>query len=238
MGGCPTVGTLACKDTLFCGPLAVNERPVTDTTPCNPEGNDLSGTIVARPNTNALTTAPVPVDCTGTSPGNKTPIVAGVACRIITAGCDKNGPQNGTVCSSNDWSPTLGAASILAGDPRAITVIITAPSDLAKNNSGQIIPIENFAVFYVTGWAGKGNGNKNPSCNSYTAVPHGGAMDAENVNECPDGSLDSGGKKGCADTLSETIWGHWIKYTNPGAISSGQPCNTAAFGDCTPVLTR
>jgi hypothetical protein len=238
MGGCPTVGTAACNSALFCAPLAINERPVTDTTPCNPEGNDLSGTIVARPNTNTLTSGPVPVDCTGTGPGNKVPIVAGVACRIITAGCTKNGNPNGTQCSSNNWSPTEGASSIPAGDPRAITVIITAPSDLARNNSGQIIPIENFAVFYVTGWAGKGNGANNPSCNSYTAVPPGAAMDAENVNECPDGTLSTGGKKGCANNLSETIWGHWIKYTNPGAISSGAPCNPAAFGDCTPVLTR
>ncbi len=239
MGGCPTVGTAACNDTLFCAPLAINERPVSNPAPCNPEGNDLSGTVVARPNTNTLTGAPVPVDCTGTSPGNKTPIVAGVACRIITAGCANNGQPNGHVCASNNWSPTEGAASIPAGDPRAITVIITAPSDLARNNSGQIIPIENFAVFYVTGWAGKGNGAKNPDCNSgYTAVPPGASMDAEHVNECPDGSLDQGGKKGCADTLSETIWGHWIKYTDVGAISSGSPCNLGAFGNCVPVLTR
>jgi hypothetical protein len=239
MSSCPTVGDAAnCNTPLLCAPLAINERPVSDPAPCNPEGNDLSGTVVARPNTNTLTAAPVPVDCTATGPGNKTPIVAGIACRIITAGCTKNGQPNGTVCSSNNWSPTEGAASIPAGDPRAITVIITAPSDLAKNNSGQIIPIENFAVFYVTGWAGKGNGGKNPSCNSYTPVPPGAALNAENVNECPDGSLDSGAKKGCADTLSSTMWGHWIKYTNPGAISSGLPCNPAAFGDCTPVLTR
>ena len=186
MGGCPTVGTAACNEALSCGPLAINERPVSDTTPCAPEGNDLSGTIVTRPNINTLTGAPVPVDCTGTVGGQKTPIVAGVACRIITAGCNANGQPNGNVCASNNWSKTEGAASIPAGDPRAITVIITAPSDLAKNNSGQIIPIENFAVFYVTGWAGNNGGAKNPNCNSgYTAVPQGAAMDAENINECP-----------------------------------------------------
>src|SRR5262249_30660260 len=155
--------------------------PVSNPTPCNPEGNDLSGTIVARPNTNTLTTAPVPVDCTGTVGGQKNPIVAGVACRIIIAGCTQNGQPNGNVCSSNNWSTTQGAASIRAGDPRAITVTITAPSDLAKNNSGQIIPIENFAVFYVTGWAGNNSGSKNPSCNSYAAAPPGAALDAENV---------------------------------------------------------
>jgi hypothetical protein len=244
VGGCPTVGTAGCSEPLACAPLAINERPVTDTTPCNPEGSDLSGTIVARPNTNTLTAAAVPVDCIGTVGGQKNPIVAGVACRIITDGCTKNGQPNGSVCSSDNWSPTEGAASIPAGDPRAITVVITAPSDLARNNSGQIIPIENFAVFYVTGWTGQGNGAKNPSCDSYAPAPLGVAGDAWNGNLCPGApvTLDDGGKGkngSCsANAAGGSIWGYWMKYTDVGAISSGQPCNPAAFGDCTPVLTR
>ena len=233
INGCPVDGSPACGNGGYdtrCAPLAINSRPLSDNAPCNPEGNDLSGTIVPR----TPATPMVPVDCTGTVAGNMPPVITGVACRILTFGCDDKGNPNGTQCASNNWSPTEGAASIPAGDPRAVTMVITAPSDLAKNNSGQIIPIENFAVFYITGWTTQGSA---PACGSYAPTPPGASMDAENANNCPDGTVPKSGN--CNPNPAKgMVWGFWIKYTNPGSISSGQPCALGTFGDCTPVLTR
>ena len=230
INGCPTVGSPSCPFDTRCAPLAINERPVTDTTPCDPEGNDLSGTVIARTATNPL----VAVDCTGTAAGNMPPVVNGLACRIILAGCQlNNGKANGTQCSPNNWSPTQGASSIPGGDPRAMTMVITAPSDLAKNNSGQIIPIENFAVFYITGWTTQGS---NPSCASYAAAPPGTAADAEHLNNCPDGTVPPNGQ--CPGTSKGMVWGFWIKYTDPSASGGGTICSPSAFGNCTPALTR
>ena len=244
ISGCPTVNSPQCPNNEFtsCAPLAINVRPSTNLTPCTPEGNDLSGTVVARTPANPL----VPVDCTGTAAGNMPPVTTGMACRIIIAGCDDQGKPNGNVCSSNNWSNSIGAASVPGDDPRALTLVITAPSDLAKNNSGQIIPIENFAVFYITGWTtngnGNGNGGKTPTCNTYAAPPPGAAADAENVNNCPDGSLPNGNGNGngnnCANVAQGEVWGFWMKYTDPNAIPSGSPCIISAFGNCTPALTR
>ena len=234
INGCPTAGSPACpvgsNGFNSCAPLAINKRPVSDATPCDPEGNDLSGTIVARTTTNI-----VPVDCTGTAAGNSPPVINGLACRVILAGCQlNNGKANGSVCSPNNWSPTEGASSIQGGDPRALTMVITAPSDLAKNNSGQIIPIENFAVFYVTGWTTQQNDA--PGCGSYAAAPPGTAMDAEHLNNCPNGSVPPNGQ--CAGTSKGMVWGFWIKYTDPNANPIGTICNPSAFGNCTPALTR
>ena len=231
--GCPVSGSPACPANEFtsCAPLAINKRPDTDNTPCDPEGNDLSGTIVAR----TTATPMVPVDCTGTAAGNMPPVILGMSCRILVDGCADNGKANGTVCSSNNWSPTLGAASVPANDPRALTMVITAPADLAKSNSGQIIPIENFAVFYITGWTTQGN-DGNP-CGSYAAPPPGAAMDAENVNNCPDGTYPAP-KSGCAGADKGMVWGFWIKYTDPNANPLPTLCNVNAFGNCTPALTR
>jgi hypothetical protein len=229
--GCPTVGSASCPYDTRCAPLAINFRPLSDPAPCNPEGNALSGSVVARTPANPM----VPVDCTGTVAGNMPPVVTGMSCRIFVQGCDDKGKLNGTnQCSSNNWSPTEGAASIPAADPRAVTLVITAPSDLAKNNSGQIIPIENFAVFYITGWSTQGSANP---CGSYAAAPPGASMDAENVNNCPDGTIPNGGGN-CSGVSKGMIWGFWIKYTDVGAISSGSPCNVSAFGNCVPTLTR
>jgi hypothetical protein len=232
INGCPTVGSPDCPNNEFtsCAPLAINKRPDTNNTPCDPEGNQLSGTVVARTAANPM----VPVDCTGTAAGNMPPVILGMSCRVLLAGCDDQGKPNGTVCAPNNWSPTLGAASVPAGDPRALTMVITAPADLAKNNSGQIIPIENFAVFYITGWTTQGN-NGNP-CASYATAPPGVAMDAEHLNNCPDGTVPANGN--CSGTSKGMVWGFWIKYTDPNAIPIGTLCNVNAFGNCTPALTR
>jgi hypothetical protein len=175
----------------------------------------------------------VPVDCTGTAAGNMPPVITGMSCRVLLDGCTDNGKANGTVCAPNNWSPTLGAASIPAGDPRALTMVITAPADLAKNNSGQIIPIQNFAVFYITGWTTQGSANP---CGSYASAPPGVARDAAHSNYCPDGSVPANGK--CNGVGKGMVWGFWMKYTDPNATPDGTPCNVQAFGNCTPALTR
>jgi Putative Flp pilus-assembly TadE/G-like len=231
INNCPTVNTSACANNEFlsCAPLARNERPVSDPS-CNPEGNDLSGTVVARTAADPLQ----PVDCTGTAAGNMPPVIGGISCRVLVDGCDDKGKLlGGTECSSNNWSPTDGASSIPTGDPRALTMVITTPYDLTKNNSGQIIPIQDFATFYITGWTTQGN---NPSCGSYAAPPDGVASDAELHNNCPDGTVPPNGN--CSGVSKGMVWGYWMKYTDVGGIPSGEACKLDTFGNCVPALTR
>jgi Putative Flp pilus-assembly TadE/G-like len=236
--GCPTVGTSACSNFDFCAPLLENDRA---NSACTPAGNSVGGTFVAR-----TATAPmVPVDCVSPTGGQRPPSMQGIACRVILAfggattqdipGCVKTGNPKNTVCSSNNWSPTTGSASVPGDDPRAMTMIITAPADLNSNN-GPPVPIETFATFYVTGWSTIGGV---PGCDNYAAAPPGVASDAVHVNECSDGSLPNNGGK-CPGNQGQTggeIWGYWIKYSTQG-IPGPTNCDSKIFGICVPALTR
>jgi hypothetical protein len=215
--GCPTVGTAACTNLDFCAPLALNLRADV----CTPAGNQLGPIFEARTTTNGA-----PVDCIQTVGGTKSPLPQGIACRIITnatpdpqQGCNlPNGNNN--ICSSNNWSNTKGGEFISGDDPRAMTMVISAPEDLNKNN--EVVPIHNFGVFYVVGWDTKGAMSKY-NCDSYTAAPD---PSVENSNYA-----FSGAKQG-------EVFGYWIKDTIPDAIPSGTACDPALFGACTPALTR
>jgi hypothetical protein len=130
------------------------------------------------------------------------------------------------VCSPNHWpeySANPTTYSFPLNDPRAITLIITSPADLSAD---VIVPIRNFATFYVTGWDNKGNianCNLPPPGNPLGPPPYG--------NEPFPGT-------GRNNTQNGAIWGHWIAGTDPNAGGSGTFCNPTSFGICTPVLSR
>jgi hypothetical protein len=240
--GCPVAGSPACPTTNnffdFCAPLAINHRGST----CTPAGSQIPPATTASLRTAANPT--VPVDCIDTLGGGKSPVPQGVACRIFTSidltSCANAGNPKDQTCSANNWSPTLGAASIPAADPRAVVMVITAPEDLSKNN-GPPVPIRNFAVFYIVGWSLSGGA---PGCKDYGPKAPGAAMDAYVYNQCTDGTAPVGG---CTTTgppknrnggEAGEIWGYWIKYTDPGGIPSQTVCDVQAFGNCVPALTR
>jgi hypothetical protein len=196
--GCPMVGTPECTNVPYCAPLIKS-----------PDGSCNNGLRATTPG--------VAVDCVNVNNGNIAVIPSCIASRIIVGGGSGNNvcnpPNNGVVCYQNNW-PTYATNGIPAGDPRAITMIITYPADFAAPNAD--VPIRTFATFYVTGWSLQGN---SPDCGVYSA-----------------GNLN--GNETIANPSAGMIWGHWISYTDPNAGGNGQPCNFQAFGNCAAVMSR
>ena len=96
------------------------------------------------------------------------------------------------------------------GDPRIIQVFVT-PFGSFNGSGNAVIPITNFATFYVTGFSKNGGGQGDP-CPGADPVP-----------------AKAGG----------WIVGHFIKYIpsiNTGG--GGTACNFSSFGTCVAVLTH
>jgi Flp pilus assembly protein TadG len=96
------------------------------------------------------------------------------------------------------------------GDPRIVPVFVT-PFGSFNGNGNDVIPINDFATFYVTGFSKQGGGQGDP-CPGASPVP-----------------IKTGG----------FIVGHFIKYVesiNTGG--GGSPCNFNAFGTCVAMLTQ
>jgi hypothetical protein len=96
------------------------------------------------------------------------------------------------------------------GDPRIIPVFVT-PFGSFSGSGNAVVPITNFASFYVTGFSKQGGGQGDP-CPGADPVP-----------------TKTGGY----------IVGHFIKYVesiNTGG--GGSACDFSAFGTCVAVLTQ
>lgn len=164
-----------------------------------------------------------PVDCVNSnSNGDKIPEC--VAALIQIGGRNVGQPgdpchyQNNTGCAVDHW---LTDGVIDPADPRIINTFIVFPPDVS--NTGQtILPIRQFAGFYVTGWAYQGNAVTCPTTDAS------GNPSPERNEPAPPGAGSS------------AIWGHWISYVDPDATGNGKQCQFGqqTFGLCTPVLTR
>jgi Flp pilus assembly protein TadG len=153
-------------------------------------------------------------DCVATTSGQRRlAIICPLVERIVGASFGGNctGQAQGT-CPANHWA----TQDIQAGDPRAITMIITSPADFAAaGNAPQFwLPIRKFATFYVTGW----DPQVKPSCT--------------NVNEAYP-------VKGKQNSSNGAVWGHWINYEDTAGTPSGQLCVIGVSPtNCVPALTR
>jgi hypothetical protein len=211
--GCPLFGTTGpngCAVPDFCAPLTIYNSALHPNGVCDPELRETSN--------NAFS------DCVQATQGQRRQKIPGTIGSLIV--------NNNNVCSPNHWpefSANPTTFSFPPGDPRAITMIITAPADLSSQNT--VVPIRNFATFYVTGWDSAGGGA--PKCNlpqpgnPATMPPPAGGYGNE--------PFPGTGKK---NNQNGAIWGHWIVYTDPNAGGNGTFCNPATFGVCTPVLSR
>jgi hypothetical protein len=97
------------------------------------------------------------------------------------------------------------------GDPRILQVFVT-PFGSFSGSGNAVIPILNFATFYVTGWSKNSSGVQGDPCPGASPIPTKG-----------------GGY----------ILGHFIKYVD--TVSSGgggAACDFNAFGTCVAVLTQ
>jgi hypothetical protein len=99
---------------------------------------------------------------------------------------------------------------IPAGDPRIIPVFVTPFGSFSGSGNG-VIPITNFATFYVTGFSKNGGGQGDP-CTGADPVPS-----------------KTGG----------WIVGHFIKYVDTiNTGGGGASCDFNSFGTCVAVLTQ
>lgn len=209
--GCPLYGQPQCASVDFCAPMQIYNSALHSNGICDPE-------------LRALTPPSTYTDCVQATQGQRRQKIPGAIGNLIV--------NSKNVCSPNHWPEYSGnptTYSFPPNDPRAITLIITAPADLASQNT--VVPIRNFATFYVTGWDTTGGGA--PKCNlpqpgnPPTLPPPAGGYG----NEAYPGSGKKNGSNGA-------IWGHWIIYTDPNAGGQGTFCNTNALGVCAPVLSR
>ncbi len=96
------------------------------------------------------------------------------------------------------------------GDPRIVPVFVT-PFGSFNGSGNNVVPVVNFATFYVTGFSASGNGGgQGDPCPGATPVPGGGY-----------------------------IMGHFIKYVDSiNTGGGGSVCDFNAFGTCVAVLTQ
>lgn len=152
-------------------------------------------------------------DCVQTTPGQRrTLVICPLVQRIVGApfGGNCTGQATGT-CPTNHW-PTQDWK---AGDPRAITMIITSTADFASGSGSPQawVPIRKFATFYVTGW----DQNIKPQCGDNEAFPVKGKQNSDNG----------------------AVWGHWINYEDTAGTPNNQLCVIGVSPvNCVPALTR
>jgi hypothetical protein len=158
-----------------------------------------------------------PWDCTKTQPGGAVGQVSdGMLCRIYGV-CYSGAPTCSKapihwVDSNGDGKITI-PEDILPSDPRIVSVFVT-PFGAFSGSGANVVPISNFASFYVTGFSKNGGGQGDP-CNGPPA---------------PDPVPSKTGGY---------VVGHFIKYVDTiGGGGTGDPCDFTSFGTCVVVLTK
>jgi hypothetical protein len=159
------------------------------------------------PNANALWVSQPPWTCIATQTGNATnQVPAGMNKRIL--GAEKpascTSPNNWDAFPDIDWDD----------DPRVVQAFVT-PFGAFEGSGNLVIPIVDFATFYVTGWTGQGTGYDNP-------------CEGEGGDDPVPGD-DPG-----------TIVGHFVKYveTLNAGDASDELCDMSEVGRCLAVLTQ
>jgi len=150
-----------------------------------------------------------PWNCTITQTG-------GAVGQVYQGMLDRTQGGSNSCINPINWSDVDGDGlvtipeDIPAGDPRIIPVFVTPFGSFSGSGNG-VIPITNFATFYVTGFSKNGGGQGDP-CPGADPVP-----------------VKSGG----------WIVGHFIKYVDTiNSGGGGAACDFNAFGTCVAVLTQ
>jgi hypothetical protein len=145
-----------------------------------------------------------------TQPWNCVAISTGTATNQIASGLNERilGNASATTCTAPNRFATEFANGWDRSDPRIISVILVPFGVFSGSGSGTV-PVLDFATFYITGWAGQGQGFNNP---------------------CSATDDDPGGKG--------NIVGHFISYTQLQGTPSTDSCDPLALTPCLGVLTR
>lgn len=119
-----------------------------------------------------------------------------------------------------DTCPTAGEyghnnwPSYPVGDPRVVSVFLV-PFGTFEASGNQLVPIIDFAAFYVTGWSSTGGGFSNPCIG--------------NGDQFVAGTEDDQG----------VVSGHFLKRVNPNPGGSGvDTCDLNDIGECVAVLVK
>jgi hypothetical protein len=177
---------------------------------CKPEytRNDGAG---CPPTKNELHASPQPWPCSAIVTGERKPAIPrGMNARI-------NGDPTTNVCKNPSrwdeyWADGTLNQTEYADDPRVVQVFLT-PFGSFDGSGQEVVPVLDFAAFYVTGWTGQG-GDSNPC-----PVP---------PDDQP--TEDNGGY----------LIGYFINYQDPinNGEGSGEACDFDAVQICVPVLTK
>jgi Flp pilus assembly protein TadG len=155
-------------------------------------------------NTTALWGSPQPWNCVA--------IQTGTAINQVSDGMNLRlmGSTNPATCTApNHWSQF---PNIPTGDPRVVPLFLV-PFGTFSGSGSTVVPVIDFAYFYVTGYSGQGNG----------------------TDPCY-----QPGQPGSDDQADPGfIVGHFIKYIQTLDNASGsQPCDPNSFGGCVAQLTE
>ena len=142
-------------------------------------------------------------------PWNCVAIQTGGSVGQVTQGMDDRVLAGGTCAEHpNNWSLF---PDIPAGDTRVVPLFLT-PFGTFQGSGNTVVPVQNFAHFYVTGWGRNGSGQ---SCTGDDTMPDGSNIPAG------------------------FIVGHFIKYVQSLNTGGGtEMCDLTGFGSCVAVLTR
>jgi Putative Flp pilus-assembly TadE/G-like len=179
---------------------------------CSPQYTINGGTPCPAGNTiSALQGTPQPWNCVAVQTGNATnQVPAGLNTRILGSEMPSTCPAFGQP-GHNNWL-NFGTAAWNDNDPRIVGVYLT-PFGTFDGSGNELVPIIDFATFYITGWTGQGSGFNNP---------------------CQGKGDDS-----VPNNDAGLIVGHFIKYVNSFNSGGGTvPCNPQAFAPCVAVLTE
>jgi Flp pilus assembly protein TadG len=167
---------------------------------CAPKYTRNTGT--ACPATySALQATAQPWNCVALQTGTVTnAVVSGLAARILGG--------NGNVCTTGNENHWSSFPNLPDGDRRIVSLFIVPPSSSIGGSGNDVVPVIDFATFYVTGW--QGSTNKDDPCAGDDTV---------------------GLQKG-------EIVGHFIKYIdNLGNGEGSTLCNASGLTPCTLKLT-
>jgi hypothetical protein len=176
-------------------------------TGCTPQYTINKGTPC--PSYNTFLSQPEPWNCVRTQTGGQNgQVYQGMIDRI----------QDGsTSCvNPNHWADVNGDGMVTVpddipeDDPRLVPVFVT-PFGSFNGNGNNVVPVVNFATFYVTGFSRPGGPGQGDPCPGADPVPSGGGY----------------------------IVGHFIKYVESINTGGGGPlCDFSSFGTCVAVLTQ
>ena len=176
---------------------------------CAPEYSVNHGTPCQSYNYYTQLPQTAPWNCTITQTG-------GAVGQVYQGMLDRTQGGSNSCINPINWADANGDGlvtipeDIPPGDPRIIPVFVTPFGSFSGSGNG-VIPITNFATFYVTGFSKNGGGQGDP-CPGADPVP-----------------TKSGG----------WIVGHFIKYVDTlNTGGGGATCDFNAFGTCVAVLTE